>query len=196
MTSYLSGIPLRRAGRLAALVAAGVLAGCSSGVTTVGPSVSERYTPRALTEANSEGDLYTVIIGNPFDVPQATLNARVTSVLAESHFGPDVVFETREPDEPRGYRLVVLFNAARAVNRHGLCTRDADAEIETRKGGPVDVIAVFCLNKRYLTAVNGHARGVRGIEDHRFRELMAQVGLSLFPPQDPRDANDPDGFDI
>ncbi|MEZ5647667.1 MAG: hypothetical protein R3E60_01655 [Alphaproteobacteria bacterium] len=148
--------------------------------------VSTVYEPQLLGYAGAGGrDIWTIILGNPFSVPQAIVNAIIVESMHGSHFGPDVDFTTMPaPGDRRYMRVVILINGS---------TSSADDVCEyypQRPLGPgyhdhIKVMMVFCNNEIPLSSVIGKV-DVQNPDDKEFRSFIRQMTVALFPPRNPR----------
>lgn len=170
---------------LGLLLALGVGA-CAGGM--VGTAYTGSYDPGMLRYATGKGDMYTQIIGNPFDAPKATVEQAVTSSMYGAHFGEAVRFSTtRNPDNTSPYWVVVMFNPAPSTTPYNLC--QGTAQEDTRIGGTLRVMAVFCAGTDRETSVTGRIARVEDPGDASLAVLIRQMTAQLFPPRNP----DPNG---
>jgi hypothetical protein len=142
-----------------------------------------------LNYAAGQGAMKTEIIGNPFDGPKDDLDRVVTGGLTRSHFGPELAFATSVSPENRSpYRVVLVFNPTRDYSSGDICGATAQA---TEPGGDrVRVKAAFCSADRAATYTAASVSGVAKPTDPRFRELIRQLGMALFPIHDPTRSDD------
>lgn len=144
------------------------------------------YEPQLLGYAGAGGrSVWTIVMGNPFSVPQDILNAAILDSMHGSHFGPDVDFTTTpEPNDRRYMRVVVLINGS---------TSSADDACEyypRRPLGPgqhdqIKVMMVFCNNEIPLSSVVGKV-DAGSPDEKEFRSFIKQMTLALFPSRNPR----------
>jgi hypothetical protein len=169
--------------RLVLVLLAGAALSACAGMPVINYSyVAEHYEPELLGYPASRGGLYTEVVGNPFKADKAALDTRVTEAFEAAHFGPVLDFVTEKPagDDP-AYRVVVLFNPARHANAARLCS-SADRPQSGRAPGEVGVMAAFCSSDSRISSTVGRVSGAQALDDPAFGRLLAQVGLSLFPP--------------
>jgi hypothetical protein len=165
-----------------ALLAGAALSACAGGTPVISYSyVVEHYDPEMLGYPASRGGLYTEVVGNPFKADKAALDTRVTEAFEAAHFGPPLDFVTEKPAADAAYHVVVLFNPARHANAARLCS-SADRPQASRAPGEVGVMAAFCSSGSRISSTVGRVGGAQGPDDPAFGRLLAQVGLSLFPP--------------
>src|SRR5512134_2130359 len=81
--------------------------------------------------AAAKGEMNTVVIGNPFDIPKDALERVITETMQGNHYGPRTTFTTTPSPEARSdYRVVMMFDRPRAMNRQELCGPRAQLEPE------------------------------------------------------------------
>ena len=169
----------------------GALVACADSVS-VHPTYVGSYHPSMLTYQARQGAMKTEIFGNPFSAPKATLDNAVTGTMSGSIFGRPVRFATAVPPESRSpYRVVMVVNPTKNLTSDELCQTS-----DHPTGGPRPTLrmeAAFCADGQALTATGGTVAGVQGADDPKFRTLVRQIALALFPVDDPnRDNGDRD----
>jgi hypothetical protein len=166
--------PWRRRPRWPVVLLGGaLLVGCAWG--DPGNRVSAR---RALADAK-EPVLMTVV-GNPFGMDQARLNALATAELSAGVTGMRTEF-TISPERAAAPdpRVVAVFNPLSDPDRDILCM--APDGITTGPGtGPVRIMAAFCRGDQVLGATRTESV-VSGPTDQRFRRLLWRTASTLFP---------------
>lgn len=167
---------------------AALVAGCADAVI-VHPTTVSGYRPSMLNYAASQGAMKTEIIGNPFDGPKEDLDRAVTGGLTRSHFGPSLAFATSvSPDNRSPYRIVLVFNPTLDHTSGNIC--GAPDRATQARGDRIRVMAAFCSADRAVIYTRGSVAGATGPTDARFRALIRQLGLELFPPRGPSQDND------
>ncbi len=163
---------------------------CSTNTVVLSPtSFYAAYTPTVLNYAATHGGILTEVTGNPFDAPQEDLEQAVTQSMTGSHFGPRVAFVTTPPEEfSSPYRAVLVFDAAQHHPELKLCRFDHGINPQT--GDKVRVHAALCANESPLTAVSGEVGEASDPGDPRFRQLIRQITVNLFPPFNPDRGSD------
>ena len=160
--------------RRCSVVLVGLLWGCTSGN---GPD-AQNEARRALAAA-PEPVLMT-LLGNPFEMDQARLNALVSNELARGVTGMSTEFTTAAEraaaPEPH---LVVVLNPANEPEPATLCaapeivpTAPADEQVQ--------ILAAFCRGDQVLNTARTEAV-VGGPTDQRFRRLLWRTSSALFP---------------
>ena len=168
------------------LMLAGGLAACAGGI--VDSPFTGTFDPTMLHYAAGKGDMYTQVVGNPFDAPKDEVERVVTGTMFRSHHGPDVRFNTvRDPDNSSPYRVVVMFNPAPYVTPIALCMESEQPSKTT--AGMIRVMLAFCSSDYRETSVTGRVSGVSSPNDAAFRALIRQMTVQLFPLRNP----DPNG---
>ncbi len=170
---------------IGALVASAAPAWSMGEVVLSPTSYYPAYTPTVLNYASTHGGILIEVVGNPFEVPKEELDRAVARIMAGSHFGPNVAFVTEPPEDFRSpYRVVLLFDARPGMSAHALCGSGVDT-VPRETGGKLRVHAVLCARDAPLTAVSGSVSGDVGLDDSRFRKLLGQITINLFPPYNP-----------
>ena len=163
------------------LAAAVLLAACGA------PSVQRtRIPPLPGTNATfawaaQSGEMATVIIGNPFDVPQERTNDAVLAAMAGSYAGPDVRFTTDPaPNAPAGFEVVVLLDGPPAMRYDILCKNRSAAAPQPRQGFNTVVVS-FCAGDSTLSSAAGSVARVAAPEDSAYRALISSAMIELIP---------------
>ncbi len=175
---------------LGGLLLAGGLTACAGGA--VDSPYTGTYDPSMLRYVAGKGDLYTQVVGNPFEAPKDEVERAVTGTMFGSHFGPDVRFNTtRDPGNTSPYSVVLLFNPAPSVTAIQLC-EDPDPRLATAASGITRVMLAFCASGYRESSVTGRISGVTDPNDAAFRALIRQMTVQLFPPRslDPNGGGD------
>jgi hypothetical protein len=158
------------------VVLLGTLLACSC---ARGADVDAQNKARRALEAAAEPVLMTVV-GNPFEMDEARLNALVSHELAEGIGGLSTRFTTSaERAAAPDPRVVVVLNPLAEPAPETLCVAP-----DTIATGPaaerVRIVAAFCQGDEAL----GLARSedaVAGPTDQRFRRLLWRTAKTLFP---------------
>ena len=180
--------------RLSALLLAGGLTACAGGI--VDTPYTGTYDPAMLRYVAGKGDLYTQIVGNPFNTSKDKVESVVTGTMFGAHFGPDVRFSTtRDPDNTSPYSVVLLFNPAPSVTAIQLCA-DPDPQLATATSGQTRVMLAFCASGYRESSVTGRVAGVTDPNDAAFRALIRQMTVQLFPRKNPDRMDGGRDFDI
>ncbi len=156
-----------------------------------------RYDPsEASTAGGGDRQMEVRVLGNPFGTPPEALGAAVIDVMQRSSFVP-VNFAARpgNPDPERNVYVVLAFEPDRALEAERLCGEGGPVETHQATGKTTTLMGAYCLGNRYLSRAIARADDVGGIETEKFRGLVSQMTLALFPTQNPHD-DEGDSSDI
>ena len=171
--------------KLYLLISAVALAACAGAVTVTGhKNISGSYNPDELyIIATGDNELRTVVIGSPFDLPQAEFETAVLATMAGRNFGPRLNLSTKPKQEDARKRHVLLvFNLAGRGDADELCRGSAEPAPADRTDGTVSVTGVYCAGNLPLTQATARAGQITGADSEQFRALMSQLAIALFPP--------------
>jgi hypothetical protein len=183
--------------RIAAFAAAGVLLVACAGQSRIyNNMISAGYRPYDYGYGAGRRDLTTVIVGNPFDIDQSDLDARLVAMLNESptFLQPTNFTTTPGPSARPQYRAVLLFNRQTVLPT--VACRAPEQIPVAELGETMRLTAVFCRHGGYLSTVTGELKAVTGIDDPRFHRLTRQMVPLLFPPIDPTEDDNKSPFFI
>lgn len=169
------------------------LAACAGVVTVTGhKNISGAYRPGELyVVATGDNELRTIIVGNPFDLPQADFDKAVLAALKGRNIGPTLNLSTNPKQEDQRKRHVLLvFNIAGPSDETDLCRATNDPAIADQPDGNLSVTAVYCAGNLPLTQATARAGQVTGIDSDQFRSLLSQTALALFPATNRRHQQD------
>lgn len=177
------------------LLAATALAACT-GVTVSRVDHAVQYDAlEAGAAGGGDRQMQVVVLGNPFDTPQAQLNRSVIAAMQQSSFAVPINFalDPANPDPGRPYRVVMAFNPAALRDPGKLCAADEGLETGKSGDGNITLMAAFCSTDSYLSHGIARAGEVGGAGSETFDEMIFQLTASLFPGRNPHDqsAGDP-----
>lgn len=169
----------RRAGWVTLALAA--LVGCSEGPVVIDAYVGTAYTPSEFGRGAARRDLLTEVRGNPLALGAGAFAGGVLEALNRHEPRPQPTRFALAPDGSANpaYRVILLFDAPRAVNSLSVCRQPPAAE-----PNPPDtfrVTAAFCRGGTTLTKVTAETTSVMGLDDPKLDALLAQVVRDLFP---------------
>jgi hypothetical protein len=176
----------------AAMVCVLVLNACAGAVrSTSSQDISLRTgVLSTFAYAAAEGEMNTVVIGNPFDIPKDALEGIITETMQGNHYGPRTTFTTTPSEDARAdYRIVMMFDRPRAMNRQQLCGPKAELEPEAR-GDRLRLATAFCARNQLLSWVDSSVAAPASPDDPAFRKMIANAIFNLIPWRD----HDPDGM--
>jgi hypothetical protein len=161
-----------------------VLAACETMVIVGEPVMNLNYTVDDFEYASRNGEIRTRIGDDPFGGPHAAFSEQVTKFMYGANFGVDVVFTPSPRGKGSGrHHVVMLFNSPISTDERDLC--GADARPPTLlPTNTLRLISVFCYEDEMLSTADGRIFGVENLQEPRFRDLVRQVTLALFPGND------------
>ncbi|MSO71729.1 MAG: hypothetical protein EXQ88_06965 [Alphaproteobacteria bacterium] len=154
-----------------------LLGGCALSGVSIAP-VHRLNAHNDYDMAAAAGDFTTIVVGNPFGGDNAAFARLVTTILNEENSLQRSNFTTQPGQNAlKQYRVVFVFNAAR-LDDQTLC-----GDPPTLRGGPtgtapITVQAAFCNGAVATVGVYG---SVSSGEENKFRALITQVQIALFP---------------
>jgi hypothetical protein len=158
----------------AVLLGGALLFGCARGAET------EVQNPARRALAAAEEPVLMTVVGNPFAMDQARLNALVSTELAEGISGLSTHFTTSpERAAAPDPRVVVVLSPQSEPAPETLCA--APDAIGT--GAATDrlrIVAAFCQGDQVLEFVRAE-EDVAGPTDQNFRRLLWRTAKILFP---------------
>ena len=173
--------------RIAVVAASALLlvTGCAGDSTIYNNMISAAYRPYLYGYGAGRRDLTTVIVGNPFDVDQEQLDAKLVPMLNESptFVQPTNFTTTPGPSARPEFKAVILLDRA-VVLPNQVCRSPQQVPVAD-VGSNLRVSATFCQYGGYLSTVTGELQDVTGIDDPRLRTMIRQMVPLLFPPVDP-----------
>ena len=139
--------------------------------------------------AAADGEMNTVVIGNPFDMPKSALDRVVTDAMQGNHYGPRTTFTTTpSPDARPHYRIVMMFDRPRGMSRQQLCGPRETLTPEPR-GDRLRLATAFCGRNQLLSWVDSSIPTPASPDDAAFRRMIANATFNLIPSRD----DDPGG---
>jgi hypothetical protein len=169
------------------LVLLPLLAACSVPIAS-DHRIESRYHLQDLSYIAAGRDLKTEVLGNPFAADQTAFADTVTDHLQGVNPGPEINFTTRPADKARPpYFLRLVFNGPSASNGTALCAGAPEVAPAASPSGDVRVLGAFCRGDQPMTYVSAREGGITDMNDPKFRSLVRQVGVLLFPLRNPED---------
>ncbi|MDX1484492.1 MAG: hypothetical protein R3229_08425 [Alphaproteobacteria bacterium] len=140
-----------------------------------------------FTTYHSERDTKVVIHGNPFAMEPAAFAQSVTGAMQGAHFGRRTNFTTTPGATAEPNMMVVMaFDAD--VGVYELC-RGRPVRSHA-PGDHLTLTAAWCFDGREDSTVYARVGRPANIDDPRFRALVRQTVLNLFPPHKRREFRD------
>jgi len=165
---------------LLAGMALAALTGAGAEAQTRHEQMWSSYDPTEINSVHGGRRLPTLVTGNPFSGPQENVVAAVARAMTGGQ--PfDQAMAARAP-----LRVLMMFNATTHTGDR-ICDRSQPLPVaDTGPGtGSVDLVATYCRGDKPMTQVLARADGMQSADDPRFRDLIRQVTLSLFPFRNP-----------
>lgn len=145
--------------------------------------------------AAADGATNTVVIGNPFDIPKSALDRVVTDAMQGNHYGPRTTFTTTpSPDARPQFRIVMMFDRPRGMDRQQLCGPRENLTPEPR-GDRLRLATAFCARNQLLSWVDSSIARPVSADDAAFRRMIANATFNLIPSRD-HDSDGRSGVDL
>ncbi len=170
-----------------------VLAACAGQTFIYNATLSSSYRPTDYGYGAGGRDLTTVIVGNPFAIDQATLDAKLLAILNSrpTLLQPTHFTTTPGPSARPAYRAVFYFNTA-IVTYNRLCG-DPAAVPKANLESEIRLTAAFCAYGGFRSSVTGELDGVTDVDDPRLEKLVgADADPSLPADRSERGKGQPD----
>jgi hypothetical protein len=164
-----------------------VISACAGTIIVQEPVYEQIFTDGDTEFAMQNGEILTRVYGSPFSPGNKGIERSVTRLMKGANLGPKVDFTPKpsgEGSEP--YHVVMVFNAPRYVLAESICTDGASVG-STPAGGSLTLLSGFCIGDTLLSTASGSVSGVSSPNDPKFRLLVREVTLSLFPAYDHHD---------
>ncbi|MCW2247899.1 hypothetical protein M2352_003533 [Azospirillum fermentarium] len=166
---------------MAAMMAAGMLAGCSDTPRVVASQPSAAYSINEASYAASGRDFRVTIAGNPFGGDGEAFARRVTAAMQRRIPGVVTNFTTTPGDSARpGYRVALAFNPPINLTDSELCGSQPVPAAAPSPTGPMIVMGAFCRGGP-LTYATGWLDAPKGADDPAFDALVGHLTTALFP---------------
>lgn len=170
--------------------AALLLAGCTTSSRLHSAYVSGSYSHSLVIDATRDGTLPLQVVGRPFEGAGSEETARRIAEWAHlpSWFNQARLKPISEADGAAQYRLTLVFNPMKlSVSGRTACINTGDIPLRGPSGNP-RVIAAFCDRDGEMSSVVATTTAT-GLDDPRFREMIEQTVLTLFPLRNPHDVS-------
>ncbi len=174
-----SGIPVKDRIKIVIAAASLVIGACSADAVLLQSEYNRStYDYRNFSTYQAGRDTKVVIHGNPFDMNTEAFKKAVTDNMQGANSGRRTNFTTTpgKSAEPNIW-VVMAFNAN--IGIYEICK---SKPIKTRRGSnQLKLSAAWCFDGRQDSLVEAAVGQVGDINDPRFRALIQQVVLNLFP---------------
>ena len=176
--------------KIAALLEATAALAACTGVTVSRVDRANQYNPfEAAAAGGGDRQMRVVVLGNPFDTPQAELEGAVIAAMQDTNFGVPLNFalDPANPDTSRPFRVVMAFNPDGLRDPGKLCEATDGLKTASPADGRVTLMAAFCSKESYLSHAIARAGDVGGTGSKTFGDMIFQLTASLFPSRNPND---------
>ncbi len=161
-----------------------VVAGCGDMVRVSDPVQSQQYVVEDFQQANVNQKIRTQVYENSFEISQDRFAAAVFHHMKGANLGRPTTFTPTPGDNGSGaFHVVMIFDPPRGTDPEAVCGRDLRVS-STRAGPGVFLMSAFCWGDKLLSTADGDVGAANGPDDPRFRSLIRQVTLALFPAYD------------
>lgn len=154
------------------------ISGCSASAVRL----NSEYAPSTYDHLNfslyhADRDTRVVVYGNPFATASADFGKAVTDRMQGANFGRPTNFTTTPgKSAEKNLRVVMAFNADAEI--YGLCSGKVAT---TPTASALRLTAAWCFGDRQDSLVEASVNGANGVNDPRFRALIQETVLNLFP---------------
>ncbi len=164
------------------------------GCSISGVHLSTLYNPSTYDHLNfslyhAGRDTKVIVLGNPFAMASDDFAKAVTNHMQGANFGSPTNFTTTPgKSAERNLRVVMAFNAETDYDE--LCS----GKVRVKTSAPtMRLQAAWCFADRQDSIVEAKINGASGVNDPRFRALIQETVLNLFPTHMDRILIDDDG---
>jgi len=166
-----------------------IMAACASDQVRTSSYVHPTYQWTNFTTYHQRRDTLVEVHGRLFGLDRRAFEEAVTARMQGQHAGPPTRFTTRPgPSAEKGLRVIMAFDAKPVGG--GLCSAKA---FEPGDYGPeTALVAAWCWEDRADSEVWAWVSGLQGPDDPRFRRLVGETTMDLFPPRGERRYEDRD----
>ena len=165
------------------------LAGCAQGAVRLQSELNQStYDYSNFDLYHGHRDTEVVIYGNPFAMDAKAFADAVTRNMQGANSGLPTNFTTTPKTAEKNLRVVMAFNTD--ADGYRLCS---GKPVASRPQPQVLTLnAAWCWGDSFQSFVEAETGAVSGVEDERFRALVQQTILNLFPREVPvrEDQND------
>jgi hypothetical protein len=164
-------------------VGLGLLAAACHGATgSIEVAPRSQAIDTSLSYVVNAGPMWLEVMGLPFTTDSDSFLAIIAGALEDSarHNPPLRLTMDKKKAAHADYRTVILFNPAINLNSYELCS--GKVRNSPASGGELTVMAAFCHRENVLAAIQGWGRSPKDSVDPIFRQLIFQMGHSLYEP--------------
>jgi hypothetical protein len=175
-----------------------LIAGCA-GEPEVYAIVQDRaYSPSEFRHASQNKDFPTLFEGAAFRAPRRVVWDAILDAMQPENWWYSDIFtpRTRFADRPAvdgsPYRVAVSVNPPPDSDPSGYCrVQDRPDTMNPEEStDSVTVRMAFCKDDAVLSVSRGTVEGIGGQDDPRFRKMITQMTMALFPARNDRNDRD------
>ncbi len=145
-------------------------------------SNSANYSDGDFDMATVNGEIATVVVGNPFSQNSSTFDDRVRTLMKNQIVGFPISFVSRHgANTTKPYKVVVVFNPRRDVDNRMICRKGKQTPMTSGHPGQVSVAMSFCDGKILKSGTRGRVGNITGENDPKFIALVQQVTDAMVP---------------
>ena len=135
--------------------------------------------------ASAGRDFTTVIVGNPFSVPNETFERLVTDAMQDHYSGAVTRFTTQPSDNARRtFRMVMMFDPPVALAGVSLCG-DVAALPAPQSDGRLRLLTAFCAGNYLESQVAASMPRVDAPDAPAFSGMIGAVMRDILPTRNP-----------
>ena len=168
-----------------------LLVGCAGnfpGVTLTHIDIDTPYSPDYARYATAEGELASVVYGEPFGDGQS--GAELLDGVDVPTWWTDARLRTQTmtdgtPTVEKSLRLVLLFNRAVPITDRKLCEAAVPAKGPAAADGVMTLQGAFCSGEEVLSAAFARTAVADGAGNERLQALLTSLVTNIMPNRDP-----------
>lgn len=177
-------------------IAGALLAACQGMTASSSGTYAPGYRVSDLTLAARNNGVPFTLTGNPLGMSDAEATLATIERFRAPGWAPQVNFRPREAQDG-GYGVVLIFDPPPETTPQQACSVQFGRSlphVPPQGGADHRVVAAFC-NGGPMSSMRASFAPVSGPDDPRYRELLNQISLTLFPAYNPemRDRGDDSG---
>lgn len=175
----------------AVTVLAAGLSACATGGTVMYDHIYNETAKVFFDGAARDGVVRTVVVGNAFDEPQATVVDNLNAAMEGSYIGRPAVFKSDIAAEtPRDIRFVFLFDPPEAFHKPDICGDPANLAPGAPETGRLSLLGALCVDTAIQTSAHLLMPKPVSSADPAFDAAVGSVTRALIPPK-PLDKDSP-----
>lgn len=162
----------------------GLLLAACQGTTSSRGDYAPGYRVTELSLAARNDGVPLTVTGNPLGVSDADATRAIIERFRVPGWAPQVDFRPRNAQDG-GYGVVLIFDPPLDATPQQACSVQFGRDLaHAPQGDRHRVVAAFC-NGGPMSSMRASFEPVNGPDDPRFRELLNQISMTLFPAYNP-----------